>query len=86
MFVLHTYIPLQCAVPPGEPLILEEDGDPVQGNTVGPYREGAVVALDCVVYGGIYILPALAAYVYYCIFRYSIMARLYMYRNLRRIS
>jgi hypothetical protein len=53
MFVLHTYIPLQCAVPPGEPLILEEDGDPVQGNTVGPYREGAVVALDCVVYGGI---------------------------------
>ncbi len=72
-------------MPPGEPLILEEDGDPVQGNTVGPYREGAIVALDCVVFGGIELYPAVAACIYYCIFRYSIMARLYVYRNLRRI-
>jgi hypothetical protein len=80
MFIFHNF-----AVPPGEPLILEEDGDAVQGNTVGPYREGAVVALDCVVYGGIEINPAVAAFIYYCIFRYSFMARLYMYRNLRMI-
>ena len=44
--------PTLCSVPPGEPIILEEEGDPVKENTVGPYREGATIALDCIVYGG----------------------------------
>ena len=43
---------LYFSVPPGEPLILDEEGDPVKESTVGPYREGATVAMDCVVYGG----------------------------------
>ncbi len=43
---------LHVAVAPGEPLILDEEGEPVKENMVGPYREGATIALDCIVHGG----------------------------------